>query len=207
MISIDAYFVRERDVREMQTVSIFMTKYDDILSNFVYLISGLGYTHVAICFDEETQDYYTFNYKGFRREHPFGNKRRYGKSIRFELQVPKEQHTSLKEMIRQMENSQIEWKYSLWGVVLCILGIRYKFKGSYFCSQFVAELLEKSGIIKWKKHPSLYLPNQMCRELSSHIGLKSMTLFQSIEKVPVIEEQEISRIEMKEDDNQKIKIE
>lgn len=42
MISIDAYFVRERDVREMQTVSIFMTKYDDILSNFVYLISGLG---------------------------------------------------------------------------------------------------------------------------------------------------------------------
>ncbi len=181
----------------MQTVSVFMTKYDDILSNFVYLISGFGYTHVAVCFDEETQDYYTFNYKGFRREHPFGNKRRYGKSVRFELQVPKEQHASLKAIIRQMESGQVEWKYSLWGVVLCILGIRHKFKDSYFCSQFVAELLERSGIMKWKKHPSLYLPNQMCREIRSHIGLKNMTLFQSIEKIPVLEGQEVFCIEMK----------
>ena len=65
----------------MQTVSIFMTKYDDILSNVVYWISGCGYTHVAVAFDNESQNFYTFNYKGFRREHPFHRKRRFGLSI------------------------------------------------------------------------------------------------------------------------------
>ena len=74
----------------MHTVSIFMTKYDDLLSNFVYLISGRGYTHVAVAFDDESQNFYTFNYKGFRREHPFKRKRRYGKSICYKIEVPRE---------------------------------------------------------------------------------------------------------------------
>lgn len=165
----------------MQTVSIFMTKYDDVLSNFVYWISGRGYTHVALSFDQEAQNFYTFNYKGFRREHPFKRKRRYGKSICYKLEVPKEQHGRLKEIIEQMENSPTEWKYSLRGVVLCIFGIPYKEKDSYFCSQFVAELLQKSGIMKWKKNSSLYLPNHMCREISKHKGLKETLLLPSIE--------------------------
>ena len=166
----------------MQTVSIFMTKYDDILSNFVYLISGRGYTHVAVCFDEETQDYYTFNYKGFRREHPFARRRNYGKSICYKLEVPREQHSRLRGLIQQMENSQVEWKYSLWGVVLCILGIRHRIQNSYFCSQFVAELLERSEIIRWRKHSSLYLPNQMRREIIKHKGLKKTIKMKCIEK-------------------------
>lgn len=163
------------------TVSVFMTRYHDILSHFVYWISGCGYTHAAIAFDNESQNFYTFNYKGFRREHPFKRKRRYGKSICYKLQVTREQYTRLKALIEQMENSNIEWKYSLFGVVLCILGIKHKIENSYFCSQFVAELLEKSEIIKWKKHSSLYLPNHMCKELSSHKGLKETLVFSCIE--------------------------
>lgn len=171
----------ERDNEEMQTVSIFMTKYDDVLSNFIYLISGCGYTHVAVAFDKESQNFYTFNYKGFRREHPFKRKRRYGKSICYKIEVPKEQYIRLRDIIIYMENCQVEWKYSLFGVVLCILGIKHRIRNSYFCSQFVAEILQRSGIMKWKKHSSLYLPNQMCRELSGHVGLKETLLLQSIE--------------------------
>lgn len=176
----------------MQTVSVFMTRYNDILSNFVYWISGCGYTHVAINVDETSEDYYTFNYKGFRREHPFGRKRRYGSSICYKLEVTKEQQMCLKEIITQMENEmacgKTTWKYSLWGVVLCILGIRHKFRESYFCSQFVTELLEKSGIMKWRKHSSLYLPNHMCKELRKYAGLKETLLFSSIEvEAPYVE--------------------
>lgn len=162
-------------------MSIFMTRYHDILSSFVYYISGCGYTHVAVSFDSDSQEYYTFNYKGFRREHPFRRKRRYGKSICYKLEVTQEQHARLKWLVEQMEQASIEWKYSLFGVVLCILGIRHKFVGCYFCSQFVAELLEKSEIILWKKHSSLYLPNHMCCEIAKHAGLKETILFQSIE--------------------------
>ena len=165
----------------MQPVSIFMTKYDDILSNVVYWISGCGYTHVAVAFDNESQNFYTFNYKGFRREHPFQRKRRYGKSICYKIEVPRDQYIRLRDIIIYMENSQVEWKYSLFGVVLCILGIKHRIRNSYFCSQFVAELLQRSGIMKWKKHSSLYLPNHMCKELSEHVGLKETLLLRSIE--------------------------
>ncbi len=166
----------------METVTIFMTKYEDILSRFLYYISGRGYTHVAICFDSELQEYYTFNYKGFRREHPFSRRREYGKSICYKLQVPKEQYERLKWLIREMEQEDVEWKYSLLGVVLCILRIKHKFDNSYFCSQFVAELLEKSEIILWKKHSSLYLPNHLCREIASHAGLQETVCYACIEK-------------------------
>ena len=166
----------------METISIFMTKYDDILSKFIYYISGCGYTHAAVCFDSELQEYYTFNYKGFRREHPFGGRRRYGKSICYKLEVTKEQHARLKWLIKKMEQKNVDWKYSLIGVVLCILGIKHKFQNYYFCSQFVAELLEKSEIILWKKHSSLYLPNHLCREIDRHAGLIETVRYQCIEK-------------------------
>lgn len=168
---------------QTQTVSIFMTRYHDILSNFLYYISGCGYTHVAIGFDDESQNFYCFNYKGFRREHPFRRKRRYGKSICYKLDVPAEQHARLKEIIEQMENSSIEWKYSMLGVILCLLGIRHKIRNAYFCSQFVAELMQRSGIMKWRKHSSLYLPNHMCREISAHTGLREKIEFPSIEVI------------------------
>ena len=168
---------------QTRTVSIFMTRYHDILSNFLYHIIGRGYTHVAIAFDDDSQNFYCFNYKGFRREHPFRRKRRYGKSICYKLDVNEEQHAALQGIIEQMEASNIEWKYCMLGVILCLLGIRHKMKNAYFCSQFVAELLQRSEIMKWRKHPSLYLPNQLCREIRAHSGLRETIEFESIEVI------------------------
>lgn len=105
------------------------------------------------------------------------------KSICYKLDVNEEQHAALQGIIEQMEASNIEWKYCMLGVILCLLGIRHKMKNAYFCSQFVAELLQTSGIMKWRKHPSLYLPNQLCREIRAHSGLRETIEFESIEVI------------------------
>lgn len=51
--------------------------------------------------------------------------------------------------------------YSLFGTLLCFLHIPHKFHDKYFCSQFVAELLEKAGAVELRKEVSLYLPSQL----------------------------------------------
>jgi inositol transport system substrate-binding protein len=46
-------------------------------------------------------------------------------------------------------------------LVLCLLHIPFKFQDKYFCSQFVAEILEQSGAVRLKKKNTLYLPHHL----------------------------------------------
>jgi hypothetical protein len=43
----------------------------------------------------------------------------------------------------------------------CLMHIPFKFKNRYFCSQFVAEILEHAGAVRLKKKNTLYLPHQL----------------------------------------------
>ena len=65
-----------------------------------------------------------------------------------------------KEIERFLEQKDI-YTYSRLGVILCLLHIPHKFENSYFCSQFVAEVLSNSGAVQLKKKESLYLPNHL----------------------------------------------
>lgn len=51
-------------------VTVLLTRYYSTFSNFVYWISGRGYTHASIALNDENDCYYSFNFKGFRREYP-----------------------------------------------------------------------------------------------------------------------------------------
>jgi hypothetical protein len=45
--------------------------------------------------------------------------------------------------------------------VIIRMHIPFQFKNRYFCSQFVAEILEHAGAVRLKKKNTLYLPNQL----------------------------------------------
>ena len=45
------------------------------------------------------------------------------------------------------------------GLVLCAMHIRWRRRRHYFCSQFVGEVLEKSGALELPKHSTLMHPN------------------------------------------------
>ena len=61
-------------------VTVLLTRYYSTFSNFVYWISGRGYTHVSIALNDENDCYYSFNFKGFRREYP-GRKKNVAKVL------------------------------------------------------------------------------------------------------------------------------
>lgn len=147
----------------MKTVTILLTKYMDIGSRIISMISPYGYTHASISIDENEEIFYSFNYRGFVIETP---KKRYPsnrcpENAYIRLSIPEDTYEIIKQEIEGFLACKEYYTYSRIGVVLCLLQIPHKFSNKYFCSQFVAEILSHAGAIHVKKNESLYLPDQL----------------------------------------------
>lgn len=144
----------------MKKVNILLTKYSDWISNIVYVLCGRGYTHASISLEENADIYYSFNYHGFAVETVNKHRKRgvrKSKCIRFE--ISDQSYDNIRQMIHEIEQEKSTYKYTRLGVLCCILHIPFHANKRYFCSQFVAELLENSGAIQLSR-PSYYiLPN------------------------------------------------
>ena len=156
----------------METVTVLFTRYHSTFANLIYLFSGRGFTHASIALDEEHQYFYSFNGKGFRREYPRKHKRISSNSVSLRLELPQEGFNKIKEKIDELEKGG--FGYSMLGVIFCLLRIPHKRRRKYFCSQFVAEMLQLSGAVKLKKHSSVYTPNRLLSELQSQNCLKKI---------------------------------
>ena len=158
------------------TVSILLTKYEDLISKIIYYITGRGYTHASIGVDDSEEVYYSFNIKGFRMERPLKHKDKITDSICYKLDVTAEEYEKLVELINGFQEKRFSWKYNTLGVILCCLRIPHKRKWHYFCSQFVAEVLQKSNIVDLKRNASLYFPNKLEQELKGLVNLNRVVL-------------------------------
>lgn len=144
-----------------RTITVLLTRYYSTFSNFLYWVSGRGYTHASLALDDGKGYFYSFNFKGFRREYPGRKVRKCGKSIVYRLEISEEGFEKIKKRIEEMERNKETLHYSKLSLALCLLHIPSKVKNGYFCSQFVLEMLELSGSVSLKKEASLYLPNQL----------------------------------------------
>ncbi len=154
-------------MQNKKTVAVLLTRQHSIFSNFIYMISGRGYTHASIALDSTYDCFYSFNFKGFCIERPRRRKhtQRQRKSICYQFDVSEAAYENVKKLILEFADNQNEYQYSRLGIFLCMLRIPHRFRKQYFCSQFVAEMLSASGAVRLKRHTSLYLPNQFVKEL------------------------------------------
>lgn len=123
-------------------------------------MSNSEFSHACISLDKENKEFYSFNYKGFAVEH---HKKRSGLCI--QMRVSEKVYLQAQNRIKEFINENSKYKYSYFGMLLCMLHIPHRFKRHYFCSQFVAELLSYVGIVKLKKQASLYLPYHLISEV------------------------------------------
>lgn len=151
----------------MRQISILLTKYSDWISSLVYHIGGRGFTHSSIALDEDAHTYYSFNYRGFAVETLEKHRRRGVKrSCCIQLEVSDEAYFQIRQRVQEMLKNKGEYKYTRIGLLCCILHFPFHWRGHYFCSQFVAELLKESGAVPLKAAPCYYLPNHLNRELA-----------------------------------------
>lgn len=167
---------RKTDNRDEKTMAykkiyILMTQYPGLDAKILRLRSGYPYTHASVGFEEDPDTFYTFVSKGFLVE----SIRRYEKPDRpsfqcalYEIEVSEDVYDELKKNVLKYKENRTNLKYSTMGLVMCFIKVPYRRRNHYFCSQFVAEVLQESGVLQLKKKSCLYFP----KDIASHSQLK-----------------------------------
>lgn len=155
---------------QTKTITILFSKYKDLNSKLIYLFGGRSYTHVSIALDEENEYFYSFNKKGFRKEYPKKHKTLVSNTL-YKIEVTEEEFNLIKKKIEEFESKKDILKYSLIGVIFCLLRIKRKSRNKYFCSQFVAETLTNIKGFKLEKDASLYTPKKLSKLIKEKLSV------------------------------------
>ena len=176
----------------MKTLYIFLTRSGTLLSNLVYSLTGAQYTHISLAFDEDLSTLYSSTRKNGYTMFPAGPSREYlnrGVFLMREnipcalyaLEVTDEAYTRAKRRTQHMMHHGELYRFNSLGLLLCWMHIRWQRRRHYFCSQFVSEVLQKSGALELPKpstlmHPSDYaelpeLPELRCLYRGTLAGL------------------------------------
>lgn len=153
----------------MKKIYILLTRSTTLLSKVVGLLTADQYTHVSISFEESLQPMYSSSRKNGETLFPAGPcmecfDRGYLKNhpqipcALYELNVSDEIYDTAKAEVEQIIASADEYGFNILGLMLCGMNIPYHRRGSYFCSQFVGEILHKSQAVKLPKDTALMRP-------------------------------------------------
>ena len=154
----------------MKTLYIFLTRSGTLLSNLVYHITGAQYTHVSLAFDPDLTTLYSSTRKNGYTMFPAGPSKEYLNRGVFRLRedipcalyaldVTEEAYLRARRRADHMMAHGELYRFNSLGLLLCALHIRWKRRRHYFCSQFVSEVLQKSGTLDLPKHSTLMHPN------------------------------------------------
>ena len=154
----------------MKTIYILLTRSGTLLSNLVYRLTGARYTHASLAFDEDLSCLYSSTRKNGYTMFPAGPSREYlnrGVFLMREnipcalyaLEVTDEAYTRAKRRTQHMMHHGELYRFNSLGLLLCWMHIRWQRRRHYFCSQFVSEVLEKSGALTLPKDSTLMHPN------------------------------------------------
>ena len=140
----------------MKTIYILLTRSGTLLSNLVYTFTGANYTHASLAFDEDLSCLYSSTRKNGYTMFPAGPSREYlnrgvfklrgdAPCALYALKVSEEAYCRAKRRADHMMAHGRLYRFNTLGLILCGLHIRWNRRRHYFCSQFVSEVLEKSG--------------------------------------------------------------
>lgn len=149
---------------------ILLTDTKSFISKGIKLYTRKQYSHVSIALDENLEELYSFGrlkphnplIGGFVREdidngtfNLFPNT----ECALYSINITTEQLKEVREVIHRFKYSYNKYGYNFLGVLGVIINKPINRKYSYFCSQFVAEVLYDSGINIIDKEVGLTLPD------------------------------------------------
>lgn len=141
-------------------------------ARIIRLYTNEPYAHASIAFDEDLEEMYSFARRGvynpfnagFIREHidegVFGRFTSTTCSI-YKLQITNVQYNSLRKEIEKFKRNKEAYSYNYLGLLGAAFNIPVRSKHRYFCSQFVAYVLEQSGIHIFNKNYVLVKPRDI----------------------------------------------
>lgn len=160
------------------TIYILLSHSGSMFSKAINICTREPYTHVSIALDRNLKELYSFGrinpynpiIGGFVKEDVINGT--YGrfpntKCALYSLEIDDIQYRKLRKELNRFKRESERYGYNLLGVVSAAFNHPIHRKYSYFCSQFVSEVLLNSGIRIINKNPSLTSPMdfRICEEL------------------------------------------
>ncbi len=151
-------------------VYVLLTDTGTIFTKMIKLYTKKPLNHASLAIDEQFNKVYSFGRKkqrnpflaGFVQENLRGGLFKNANCAIYCITITECQFQKLIEKIREMEKQKDHYRYNLLGLVAVMLNMEINRKNAFFCSHFVAAVLEESGIsIKHHKPLSLVTPNDI----------------------------------------------
>ena len=157
---------------EERAIHILLTRSGTWFSRLIHLATQDDYTHASIGLDGPAGPFYSFARKYEHFALPAGlveeqvtGRRRAVHCCLYELRVSQDTYIALRRQLQAMYAQREEYHYSVLGAFACYFNLSLQRRHHFFCSQFVAELLQDSGAVPLRRAPCFYLPNQFAAEL------------------------------------------
>lgn len=152
-----------------RNIYILLSHSGSMFSKAINICTREPYTHVSIALDRDLHELYSFGrirpynpiLGGFVKEDISGGTYKRFPNTRcalYSLKITDRQYRKLKRELNKFKKERDKYGYNLIGVVSAAFNYPIHRQYRYFCSQFVSELLLKSGIKIIDKNPSLTAP-------------------------------------------------
>lgn len=143
-------------------------------SRLIRFYTRKQYSHVSISLDPEFNQLYSFGRKklnnpligGFVKEHPDEGVFAMFDSVAarvYRLDVTDEQYRRIQRSLKRFIKNQPHYRYNFVGLFGAMINRAIPVKDRYFCSEFVAKVLEEGGVDIFDKPYSTVKPDDFTR--------------------------------------------
>lgn len=158
----------------MKTIYILLTRTGTYFARLIRAVTGEEFSHASISLDRELNQLYSFgrlHYRvpfigGFIREDVhtgvFG-RNPHALCVLYKLDVPDDIYEQIESRVSEMSRNRGSYRYNMIGLAACLLGIKYRRSRHFLCSQFVADVLERSGALDLPRDVSLMQPGDFLK--------------------------------------------
>lgn len=159
----------------MAKAYILLVRTNSIFSTLIHKVTKENYTHASIGLQPDCKTMFSFARIYSALPVPAGfscegiDRGMLGKNPKapcalFEVTITDAVYDSMLKELEYMLKNRRKYHYSYYGTALCYFGRVGKDGNGFFCSKFVAYILQKSGAIHLMKPASLYHPYDFTRQ-------------------------------------------
>ncbi|WP_234978353.1 hypothetical protein [Bacillus tuaregi] len=155
-------------------VFIVLTDTGTLFTKLIRLFTRQPLNHASISFTKELDTTYSFGRKrpnnpfigGFVKEDMHGKLFKNAACAIYSCSVSECEYQQMRQLVEQIEQHQKKYKYNFIGLFGVLINKKLRTRKAFFCSEFVATILNAGGISINRKPCSLIKPNDFreCQE-------------------------------------------
>ena len=179
----------------MPKIYIYLVRTNSLLSRAIARVTGDLYTHCGIAFAPDLKAVYSFGRKvpkvfwkaGLVRENLAAKPHllyQNSPCCLLEVEVGAADLRTIKQRLRLFCQRSSSFRYNLAGLFAANAGIRLERQNHYFCSQFLANLFQGTGL--FARSPALTKPSDFIGMPNSQILYAGLMDYRTLQKLPAV---------------------